>query len=110
VGRRNLHRSHLLGIIPELSSVKDSEKYSMVMDNRQSPGTEAFLSIYSSVKIHSKLDFPKSILVTSTIPGEGKTLVSCNLAGSFARHAKSTLLIDCDLRRPDAAPALPAEQ
>lgn len=91
---------NLLGIIPELSSVKDSEKYSMVMDNRQSPGTEAFLSIYSSVKIHSKLDFPKSILVTSTIPGEGKTLVSCNLAGSFARHGKSTLLIDCDLRRP----------
>lgn len=91
---------NLLGIIPELTSVKDEEKYSMVMDNKSSPGTEAFLSVYSSVKIHSKLDFPKSILVTSTIPGEGKTLVSCNLAGSFARHSKATLLVDCDLRRP----------
>jgi polysaccharide biosynthesis transport protein len=71
-----------------------------LLDNQQTAGAEAFLSVYSSVKIHSKLDFPKSILVTSTIPGEGKTLVSCNLAGSFARHGKKTLLVDCDFRRP----------
>jgi capsular exopolysaccharide synthesis family protein len=92
--------ANLLGIVPDLSAVKDEEKYSLLLDNRQAPGVEAFLSVYSSVKIHSKLDFPKSILVTSTIPGEGKTLISCNLAGAFARHGKKTLLIDCDLRRP----------
>lgn len=91
---------NLLGIIPDLSAVKDSEKYSMMLSDKQAPGVEAFLSVYSAAKIHSKLDFPKSILVTSTIPGEGKTLISCNLAGSFARHGKKTLLIDCDLRRP----------
>jgi succinoglycan biosynthesis transport protein ExoP len=91
---------NLLGIIPDLSAMKDSEKYSMMLSERQAPGVEAFLSVYSAAKIHSKLDFPKSILVTSTIPGEGKTLISCNLAGSFARHGKKTLLIDCDLRRP----------
>ncbi|MGC4072623.1 MAG: hypothetical protein QM760_08910 [Nibricoccus sp.] len=33
-------------------------------------------------------------------PGEGKILVSSDLAGSFARHGKRTLLIDCGLRRP----------
>jgi succinoglycan biosynthesis transport protein ExoP len=92
--------ANLLGIIPDLSSMKDDEKYTLLLDNKQSPGVEAFLSVYSSIKIHSKLDFPKSILVTSTIPGEGKTLISCNVAGSFARHGKKTLLIDCDLRRP----------
>jgi len=92
--------ANLLGIIPDLSNTKDDDKYTMVIDNKQSPGVEAFLSVYSSVKIHSKLDFPKTILVTSTIPGEGKTLVSCNLAGSFAKHSKATLLVDCDLRRP----------
>lgn len=91
---------NLLGIIPDLSSLKDDEKYSLVLKNEEAPGTESFLSVYSSAKIHSKLDFPKAILVTSTIPGEGKTLVSCNLAASFARHGKATLLIDCDLRRP----------
>lgn len=92
--------ANLLGIIPDLTSMKDEEKYTLLLENKQAPGVEAFLSVYSSVKIHSKLDFPKSILITSTIPGEGKTLISCNVAGSFARHGKRTLLIDCDLRRP----------
>ncbi len=92
--------TNLLGIIPDLSSVRDEEKYRLLLDHHEAPAAEAFLSVYSSVKIHSKLDFPKSILVTSTIPGEGKTLVSCNLAAAFARHGKRTLLVDCDLRRP----------
>ena len=92
--------ANLLGIIPEIGQIKDEDKYQLVLNNKPNPGQESFLSVYSSVKIQSKLDFPKSILVTSTIPGEGKTLVSCNLAGAFARHGRNTLLIDCDLRRP----------
>jgi capsular exopolysaccharide synthesis family protein len=92
--------ANLLGIIPELADVPDGEKHALVTSNRASPGSEAFLSVYSAVKIQSKLDFPKSVLVTSTIPGEGKTMISCNLAGSFARHGKRVLLIDCDMRRP----------
>jgi capsular exopolysaccharide synthesis family protein len=91
---------NLLGIIPDLSAMSGEDKHSLVLNNQQTPGVEAFLGVYSAIKIQSKLDFPKSILVTSTIPGEGKTLVSSNLAGSFARHGKRTLLIDCDLRRP----------
>jgi len=92
--------AHLLGIIPELGDIPDTEKHSLVNSNKTSPGSEAFLSVYSAVKIQSKLDFPKSILVTSTIPGEGKTMISCNLAASFARHGKRVLIIDCDMRRP----------
>ena len=91
---------NLLGIIPDLSAMKGDEKHSLVLSHQQTPGVEAFLGVYSAVKIQSKLDFPKAILVTSTIPGEGKTLVSSNLAGGFARHGKKTLLMDCDLRRP----------
>jgi capsular exopolysaccharide synthesis family protein len=91
----------LLGIIPQLSTLKDDEKVSLTsLTTGSESGNEAFLGLYSSVKIQSKLDFPKSMLVTSTIPGEGKTLISCNLAACFARHGKKTLIMDCDLRRP----------
>jgi len=90
----------LIGIVPDLSTLNDKEKYSLVLKQEEAIGTEAFLSIYSTAKIQSKLDYPKALLVTSTIPGEGKTLVSCNVAASFARHGKSVLLVDCDLRRP----------
>ncbi len=96
----NFIGANLLGIIPDLSSIDDKEKYRLVLDNDNERGSESFLGVYSAAKIHSKLDFPKAVLITSTIPGEGKTLVSSNLAGCFARHGKRTLLIDCDLRRP----------
>ena len=93
---------NLLGIIPcSLAPCGWIEKVALTdMVGGSETGNEAFLGLYSSVKIQSKLDFPKSMLVTSTIPGEGKTLISCNLAACFARHGKKTLLIDCDLRRP----------
>ncbi|HXQ80041.1 MAG TPA: polysaccharide biosynthesis tyrosine autokinase, partial [Opitutaceae bacterium] len=92
---------HLLGIIPQLGTLGSADQFSVSEPGSENEsGTEAFLSLYSSVKIQSKLDFPKSILVTSTIPGEGKTLISGNLAACFARHGKRTLLMDCDLRRP----------
>jgi len=93
---------NLLGIVPDLGGIKAEDKYALLLNDQrgQAQGVEPFLGIYSAIKIHSKLDYPKSLLVTSTIPGEGKTLVSSNLAGCFARHGKRTLLIDCDLRRP----------
>jgi capsular exopolysaccharide synthesis family protein len=92
---------HLLGIIPQLTNLRDDEKIGLPEATEgNETGHEAFLGLYSAAKIQSKLDFPKSILVTSTIPGEGKTLISCNLAACFARHGKKTLIMDCDLRRP----------
>jgi exopolysaccharide/PEP-CTERM locus tyrosine autokinase len=45
---------------------------------------------------------PRSLLITSTMPGEGKSFVAVNLAVSIARHVNwNVLLIDCDLRRPN---------
>ena len=46
------------------------------------------------------------LLVSSAIPGEGKTTVSVNLALSLAKKGHRVLLIDCDLRNPSVAPSL----
>lgn len=44
---------------------------------------------------------PKSVLITSAIPGEGKSFVAANLAVTIAQNPdKNVLLIDCDMRRP----------
>jgi capsular exopolysaccharide synthesis family protein len=45
----------------------------------------------------------KKVLVTSTIPEEGKSLVSANLAGVLARRKQKVLLIEGDMRRPTLA-------
>ncbi|MBT5901869.1 MAG: GumC family protein [Opitutaceae bacterium] len=63
---------NLLGIIPDLSALKDEEKYSLVLENRQTPGTESFLSVYSAAKIHSKLDFPNRYWSQARFPAKVK--------------------------------------
>ena len=45
----------------------------------------------------------KSLLVTSSIPGEGKTTLATNLAIAIARQGKHVILVDCDPRNPSVA-------
>lgn len=46
----------------------------------------------------SLVDGAKTVMITSSLPGEGKSFISSNLAVSFAQNNKKVLLIDCDLR------------
>jgi len=63
--------------------------------------SEAFKALRTRIQYSKIEEKPlKAILVTSTIPSEGKTIVSTNLAGSFAQAGNKTLLLDCDLRKP----------
>ncbi len=88
-----------------------SAKSAKLADKMQIPGEIVVLrhpksSISESIKgLRTNLQFTsvdkrlKTILVTSSIPGEGKSFISTNLAASFAQTDKKILLVDCDLRR-----------
>ncbi len=60
----------------------------------------AFAALRTSVLFRGSQAAPRSLLVTSSRPGEGKTTVSVNLALSLAKLGRRVLLIDGDARRP----------
>jgi succinoglycan biosynthesis transport protein ExoP len=61
---------------------------------------EAYRALRTSVLLSTGDGSPKTILVTSPEPGEGKTTVVVNMAVSLAQLGCSVLMIDCDLRQP----------
>jgi succinoglycan biosynthesis transport protein ExoP len=61
---------------------------------------EGFRSLRTVLNLLGKVSENKTILLTSALPGEGKTFVSCNYAISLAQEGLKTLLVDTDLRRP----------
>ena len=66
----------------------------------RSPAAEAYRALRTNVEFAS-VDAPlHSLLVTSAVPGEGKTLTAANLAVAFAQAGKRVLLVDADFRRP----------
>lgn len=92
--------TNTLGEIPAITRVDESERDSIVLKQLDEMASEAFRSLHSQINLTSKVPFPKTLLVTSTIPAEGKSFVACNFSATAAAHGKRTLLIDGDLRRP----------
>lgn len=73
---------------------------SVVLDKPRSSVSESFRTLRTNLFIKLKVDEHKTVLVTSSLPREGKTFLSFNLASSIALLGHKTIVIDCDLRRP----------
>jgi len=67
---------------------------------------EGFRSLRTSIAVSSKGKEPRLLQFTSTSPDEGKTFCALNFAVGLAQQGHKTVLIECDLRRPMAAPSL----
>lgn len=93
-----------LGTIPLTKFKKRKQKFDtrILMTNDKIPAT--FLEAMNALKTRTEKEMQdknvETLLVSSSVPGEGKTTVSLNLAIAFAEREKKVLLIDGDLRNP----------
>lgn len=71
----------------------------LVAHDIRSTGAEAYRLLRTNLLFAIPSGSPRTLVVTSPAPGDGKTTVAANLAATFARQGIRVLLIDCDLRR-----------
>lgn len=83
---------------------KEGEKdyaLTFIKDDPRSPIAEAFRTLRTNLKFSTTSNHPlQSILVTSSVPGEGKSTVLSNLALIMAQNGEKVIICDSDLRRP----------
>lgn len=89
-----------LASIPLLDSIDGGKDHpaTAIQESPKSAFAESFRSLGASIDLATRGQ-AKVIAITSALPGEGKTVMSCCLASVLAAGGQRTMLIDCDLRR-----------
>lgn len=102
--RINLHD---LGSLPyvKMKKRKNEQLNSLsILNERVAPAyEEAVRRLRIRVMREAENQGSRVIMVTSSVPGEGKTTIAVNLAAALARQGKSVILADCDPRNPSVA-------
>lgn len=99
----------LLGMIPALKKLekvtrrRDLERSTpeiFIKDSPRSPFSTAYRMLQANLKFLSANQKIKVVVVTSSVPKEGKSTVSANLAVAMAELGRKVLLVDADMHRP----------
>ena len=91
----------LLGVIPQFAKARGSKMPPIVLqDKSRSSPAEAYRSLRTNLLFSDMSNPPKTIVVTSAGPQEGKSLTIVNLSVAMAQAGQNVLLVDADLRRP----------
>jgi succinoglycan biosynthesis transport protein ExoP len=88
----------VLGLVPALKSHRLPVE--VVIDHPVAAYSESIRSIRTALRFSDVDNPPKIVMVTSSLPAEGKTCFAASLARSVAASGGRALLIDCDLRHP----------
>ena len=86
-----------LGAIPKTAG---QESFIEELKDPRSVVSEAYSAVVASLRFSTEDGLPKTLVVTSTRSGEGKSSSALAVAQNFARRGASVLLIDSDLRKP----------
>jgi len=89
-----------LGLLPALTEKQFANSYPLLTKSAPPNFSEALRDLRTNVLFSSAEAGSRSIVVTSTGPGEGKSVVAANLAISLAQATLRVLLLDADLRKP----------
>lgn len=100
-----------LGYVPRIKTAINSKTFFAITNGaRDDELRDAFAYIRTCVSFSAPKEKSKLFLITSSVPAEGKSLLSTQLSAAFSINGEKTLLVDGDLRRPSIHKSLAAKK
>ena len=96
----DISRKYKLPILGVINHYNGKDDNPITLMDPRSPTAEAYRTLRTNIN-YASVDKPiRTLMITSSEPGEGKTTTLSNLAVVFAQNGKQVIIADCDLRHP----------